>query len=192
MSRIEFHPATPERWSDMVRLFGANGACGGCWCMFQRLRGAAFTRGKGEPNRRALQRLVSQGKEPGLLASAGKDPIGWLALAPRAEYPRIEASRLFAGTGGGPDTWAVSCFFVARAHRRRGLGVRLLRAAIRHARERGARVLEGYPSEPRGATADAFVWTGLAESFRRAGFTEVAGPSPTRPLMRRVLRGPRG
>ena len=49
-ARIEFHAATPERWVDVESLFGPRGACAGCWCQWPRLRGADFSRGKGEPN----------------------------------------------------------------------------------------------------------------------------------------------
>ncbi len=159
--------------------------------MFPRQRGGAFSAGKGEPHRRALRALVTSGAEPGILAYAGAEPVGWLALAPREHYPRIGHSRLF-GEAAPPGTWSVVCFFIARANRGQGLSARLLEAAAAYARRRGARVLEGYPSEPRGRTADAFTWTGHVSSFLAAGFDEVARPSPTRPLMRRVLRPARG
>jgi GNAT superfamily N-acetyltransferase len=85
--------------------------------------------------------------------------------------------------------WSVSCLFVAKPYRRRGLSVRLLNAAADYARRRGGHIVEGYPVEPRqGDMPDPFVWTGLASAFRRAGFTEVARRSETRPIMRRELR----
>ena len=31
---LESHPATAERWNDLVALFGLKGALGGCWCMW--------------------------------------------------------------------------------------------------------------------------------------------------------------
>ena len=39
---IVIRPATREHWSDLAALFGARGACGGCWCMFWRQTGADF------------------------------------------------------------------------------------------------------------------------------------------------------
>jgi GNAT superfamily N-acetyltransferase len=189
---LAFHPLTPDRWPDLVRLFGTRGACAGCWCMWPRLRGGEFSRGQGDGNRRALHRIVKAGDPPGLLAYAGGEPVGWCALGPREAYGRIENSRTLARVDDRP-VWSVVCFFITRSHRKRGLTVRLLREAIRYARGRGARVLEGYPVEPRqGKTADVFAWTGLAASFRRAGFVEVARRSPTRPIMRHEIRGSRG
>jgi hypothetical protein len=54
----------------------------------------------------------------------------------------------------------------------------------------GGRLVEGYPTEPRGTRPPAlFIWTGLRATFERAGFREVARRSPTRPVMRRAVRG---
>jgi len=160
--------------------------------MWPRVSSGEFARGKGSGNRRAFRRLVRSGDPPGLLAYAGRDAVGWCALGPREAYRRIENSRTLARVDG-QRVWSVICFFVARPYRKRGMTVRLLREAVRYARKRGARILEGYPVEPRsGKTADAFAWTGLAAAFRAAGFVEVARRSPTRPIMRTYLAPARG
>src|SRR5204863_7697092 len=116
-----------------------------------------------------LRKIAGSGAEPGIIAYQGTTPVGWVALAPRAEYLRLEKSRTLAPVDERP-VWSVVCFFVARDQRRKGLTVRLLRAAARHAQARGATVLDGYPVAPlSGATAPAFAWTGLASAFRPAG-----------------------
>lgn len=74
---IRFRPLTPERWDDLVALFGPRGACAGCWCMWWRLPHAAWQRGKGAGNRRALRRVVATGPPPGILAYADGQPVGW-------------------------------------------------------------------------------------------------------------------
>ena len=85
--------------------------------------------------------------------------------------------------------WSVVCFFVARPYRRKGVTYQLLTAAIEHAREHGAKIIEGYPVEPKaGSTPDAFVFTGLASTFLKVGFVEVARRSETRPIMRFTVR----
>ena len=187
--RIEVKPVTPDRWNDLATLFGPRGACAGCWCMFYRRPRAEFSKGKGEGNRRALQSLVRRGEEPGLLAYADGEPVGWCSVAPREQFPSLERSRVLAPIDDKP-VWSVTCFFVARGWRRKGITVALLRAAALRAAERGARILEGYPIAPKkGAQAvDTFAWTGLAGGFEKAGFTEAARRSPTRPIMRRALR----
>ena len=182
-----FAAATPERWDDLARLFGPRGACAGCWDMWWRVPSAEFDRGKGAGNRQAFQALVASGAEPGVLAYVGEEPVGWLAIQPREAYPRLARSRSLRPVDDAP-VWSVTCFFVARAHRRGGLSVGMLRAGVEHAAARGATIVEGYPVDPRGGRLpDAFAWHGTRAAFERAGFVEVARPSATRAIMRYTL-----
>ncbi|GMV97276.1 MAG: hypothetical protein AMXMBFR83_16340 [Phycisphaerae bacterium] len=183
---LAFHPLTPERWADLERLFGQRGACGGCWCMFWRLARTEFQRRKGPGNRRALKALVESGRVPGILAYQGTEPVGWCAVAPRSEYPALSRSRVLKPVDDAP-VWSISCLFVDRRWRRRGISVALLEAAVEHVRRRGGTLVEGYPVEPRqNRMPDVFAWTGLSSAFRKAGFSECARRSPTRPIMRRT------
>ncbi|MFN0171629.1 MAG: GNAT family N-acetyltransferase [Bryobacteraceae bacterium] len=180
-------PATAERWPDLERLFGKRGACGGCWCMYWRRTRAEFNAGKGATNRRALMQLVESETPPGVVAYSGEEPVGWCAVAPRDTYPTLARSRILKPVDDAP-VWSVSCLFVARPFRRKGVSEILIRAAAELARQHGAALVEAYPVEPKAPMADAFVWTGLAPAFVRAGFTEVARRSPTRPILRLAVR----
>lgn len=186
----EFHPVTPERWEDLATLFGARGACAGCWCMWWRLAHAEFVRGQGARNRRALRALVRAGREPGILGYVDGIPAAWCAVAPRAELPRLARSRILAPVDDVP-VWSIVCFFVAKRFRGRGLTVPLIEAAAAYATAHGAGVVEAYPVDPRAPLPAAFAYTGVASAFARAGFVEVERRSPARPIMRRTLRGRR-
>jgi GNAT superfamily N-acetyltransferase len=188
---LTFRPLTPARWRDLEKLFGARGACGGCWCMWWRLRRTEWQKNRGAGNRRAFRRIVARGEAPGVLAYAGGAPVGWCAIAPRRAYPVLARSPILKPVDDAP-VWAITCLFVPRPYRRRGVSARLLDAAAAFARRRGARIVEGYPTEPRGAAIpDVHVFTGLRSAFDRAGFAEVARRSPTRPIMRRAVYGRR-
>jgi len=190
-ARLRFAPLSPATWSDFEQLFGERGACGGCWCMWWRLRRSEFDRQKGEGNRRAMEALVASGDQPGILAYLGEAPVGWCAVAPREAYPVLGRSRILKPVDETP-VWSIVCFFVAKQHRGQGVSVALLRAAVDHVRRSKGRVVEGYPVEPRqDAMPAAFAWTGLASAFRRAGFEECARRSATRPIMRYVLQAGR-
>ena len=185
-----FHPLTPERWNDFEVLFGPRGACGGCWCMWWRLKRSDFDRQKGDANRLALQQIVASGEVPGLLAynsSAGGPPVGWCSVAPREAFPALERSRILKRVDDQP-VWSVVCFFIAKTYRRQGLTVSLLCAAVEYARQQGARIVEGYPDDPKKGDIPApFAFTGLASAFLQAGFVEVLRRSETRPIMRYYL-----
>ncbi len=188
--RVEIHPLTARRWPDLEKLFGPRG-CAGCWCMWWRLPRAEFDAGKGEGNRRGLRRYVAAGHVPGLLAYQGGEPVGWIAVEPRAAFPRLERSRVLAPVDDRP-AWSITCFFVARGHRGKGLTRALVEGAARHARARGATLLEAYPVELSKRTVDAVVYHGAASTFRALGFAEVARRSPTRPVVRLWLGRRRG
>lgn len=183
--QLDFHPLTRDRWADFERLFGPRGACAGCWCTFWKLRGKAFDENTGEPARRMQQSIVASGVVPGLLAYTDNgEPVGWCAVEPRREYPRLAHSRVLAPVDDA-EVWSVTCFYVAKAYRRQGVTVALLRAATEHVRRQGGRIIEGYPVEPRQGNMPAvFAYTGMASAFRQAGFVEVARNSPTRPIFR--------
>jgi len=179
-----FLPLTAERWPDLETLFGRNGACAGCWDMYLRLRPGEWGRMQGEPNHQAFRQIVMSGTEPGIIAYAGNVPAGWCAVEPREAYPALARSRLLHPVDDEP-VWAITCFFVHRAFRRRGLITCLLREAVAWAQAHGARIIEGYPIDPGEKRISAGnAWRGTADLFRAAGFTEVARRAPDRPIMR--------
>ena len=180
---IAIHPLTPERWPDLEKLFGPRGACGGCWCMCWRLSSKAFRAASGEANRKAFAKIVKGGAVPGLLAYDGDEPVGWCAVAPRETYKRLETARTLKPIDDRP-VWSVSCFFIAKGHRRKGLTVKLLEAAKKHVKKQGGTLLEGYPSVPKGDAVDTFAWTGILGAFEKAGFEVAARPTNARAIVR--------
>lgn len=185
--KLTFAPLTKDRWRDLETLFGPRGACAGCWCMWWRLPRAEWNAAKGEGNRRALRALVEAGQVPGILAYDAGAPVGWVAVEPRERYPRFAASRTLKPVDDA-NVWSITCFFVSRSHRGRGLMGALVDAALRHVRASGGRLVEAYPVDSTAAMGDAFVYTGTAATFARHGFREIARRSRTRPIVRKPLR----
>ncbi|WP_067965138.1 GNAT family N-acetyltransferase [Nocardiopsis trehalosi] len=196
MTDVAIEPATPERWADLERLFGRTGAYGHCWCVFFRRRAKDYVASvscpppeRGAANRAELRRLTLDGAVPGLLAYEGAEPCGWVSVAPRGDYVRLARSRSLRPVDPDePGVWSVVCFWMPPRRRRKGLGGRLLDAAVDHARANGARVLEAYPVDTAGGRApSAEVYTGTVRMFRKAGFTCDPHPVSGRPIARLVL-----
>ena len=149
---------------------------------------SVFEKQKGSGNKRGLKRMVASGDRLGLIAYAGREPVGWCALGPRERYSVLERSRILSPVDD-QQVWSVVCFFVAKPFRRSGVTVALLAAAVQFAKRNRARILEGYPVEPKkDPMPAAFAWTGIAAAFRSAGFSEVLRRSETRPIMRYEIR----
>ena len=181
---LEIFPLTQKRWSDFETLFGERGACGGCWCMLWRLTRKEFERQKGEANRQAMKIIVESGNIPGILAYSQKQPVAWCSVAPRESFPALERSRILKKVDD-ESVWSISCFFIHKNYRKKGLSVQILNAAVDYVAKQGGKIVEGYPVEPKkDKTADVFAWTGLASFFKKSGFVECARRSDTRPIMR--------
>lgn len=154
--------------------------------MYWRLAHSQFEKQKGLKNKKAFRKIVESGANPGLIAYADGEPVGWCAVAPREAYFKLQGSRTLAKVDDQP-VWSVVCFYVVKGYRGRGITVPLLRSAVEYARKRGAKIVEGYPVAPKtDRMPDVFAWTGFETAFRNAGFKEVARRSPTRPIMRFV------
>ena len=186
LTTLSFRPLTPDLWTDFEHLFGPRGACGGCWCMFWKLRGKAYNENTGEPARQMQKSIVEAGTVPGLLAFDGNEPLGWIAVEPRSVYPKLAHSRILKPVDD-ENVWSVTCFFVAKQARRRGLTVELLKAAVDYVREQGGCIVEGYPVETKKNMPAPFIYTGTAAAFWKAGFVEVVRRSETRPIMRYTI-----
>ena len=185
---LDFCPLTPKRWSDLEKLFGKRGACGGCWCMWWRLKRSEFMKQRGEENRKAFKKIVESGEIPGILAYSNNEPVAWCSVAPREAFQALERSRVLKRVDD-KHVWSVVCFFVAKQFRHRGVTVILLKAVQDYVRCQGDNIVEGYPIEPKtDRTPDPFAYTGLVSAFRKAGFVEVIRRSKTRPIMRYVLK----
>src|ERR687891_534855 len=127
-TELSFKPIKRNLWTDFEELFGPNGACAGCWCMFWKLRGKEYEEAKGFETRQMHKSIVDSGVATGLLAYLHGDVVGWIAVEPREAYPRLAHSRTLKPVDDQP-VWSVTCFFVAKKFRRKGITVELLLAA---------------------------------------------------------------
>jgi GNAT superfamily N-acetyltransferase len=186
---LEFYPLTPDRWPDFERLFGAQGAYGGCWCMWWRSTRREFEQRGNEGNRRAMKALVESGQVPGLLAYHHGEAVGWCSIAPREQYGALERSPVLKRLDDAP-VWSLVCLFVARDYQGQGVAGALIRAAVEYVRGQGGTVVEAYPIEPKAERLPPVSsFMGLPAMFEQAGFVECARPSERRVVMRCYLRG---
>jgi GNAT superfamily N-acetyltransferase len=185
-SELSFKPLKRNLWTDFEELFGPNGACAGCWCMFWKLRGKAYEEARNSETRQMHKSIVDSGISTGLLAYLHGEVVGWIAVEPREAYPRLEHSRTLKAIDD-QRVWSVTCFFIAKKYRRKGITVELLKAAIEHVKKQGGRIVEGYPVDAEKNLPAPSIYTGTASAFEQAGFKEVARRTPTRPIFRFMI-----
>jgi GNAT superfamily N-acetyltransferase len=181
--KLAVHPLTPDLWPALEDLFRDSAVCSRCWCMYWRI-GAAYRRRPGRSNRAAFREVVKRGPPPGLLALEGDVAVGWCQLTPRDALPRLDRQWRLGRVDDLP-VWSLSCFYVRKSHRRRGVTSVLIAAALRAAKRAKAPALEAYPLD-RDLSPSA-TSTGVVSTFARAGFETVARHTRPRPIMRHDL-----
>jgi GNAT superfamily N-acetyltransferase len=194
---LEIKPLTPARLPALAALFEQGGDPKWCWCAYFRVRGMNWANSTPEGNRDFLEATVRRGanvgRAPGLVAFIDGEAVGWVALAPREEYERLEHSTVLARVDERP-VWSIVCFVVGRRSRGQGVAEALLAAAVDYAREHGATLLEAYPVDTDGQrVASANVFHGTLSMFERSGFhvverRQATKTSRARPIVRRAIR----
>jgi len=188
-------PANEASWDDLQTVFGPRGEAHRCQCQWFKTRAAEW---RALSTEERAERLRTQtecgypdaGTTTGLIAYLDEEPVGWCAIEPRTEYPRLLTSRIpWSGreeSKTDDSVWVVSCFLTRTGYRRQGVSTALAAAAVDFARERGARALEGYPIavQPGQEFSWGELYVGSRSMFTEAGFRQVSRPTERRVVMR--------
>ncbi|MDQ1546233.1 MAG: hypothetical protein QOH69_1137 [Actinomycetota bacterium] len=188
-------PVDEVSWADAETVFGTRGDPSTCWCQFFKVTNAEWKQLDRPTCSSRFRDQVQDARDdpsmpaPGLIAYEDGEPVGWVAVEPRTSYPTALRGKVITGgsTEAADDAsvWAVVCFVVRVGFRRRGVAGALLAAAVSHARDRGARVIEGYPVDvvDHQKMSSADLYHGTVTLFEGAGFGITARPTPGRALM---------
>lgn len=212
-------PANQVPWADLKAVFGERDS-GRCSCQRFKTRGWFWEQATDEQRAASLrdqancddpEATSTTGLVAYLLASDEDDgdasdasdasgaigggraaiPVGWVAVEPRTEYPRLLGlPTVWKGRPGedkqDDSVWSVTCFVVRKGYRKRGLTYALAAAAVEYAKANGARALEGYAmlTQPGREITWGELHVGARQVFAEAGFTEVSRPSVRRAVMR--------
>jgi GNAT superfamily N-acetyltransferase len=190
-------PANEVDCGDLQAVFGARGSAAFCQCQRYKLRPReAFRKFPVEERARRLREQTACGHPDsdttsGLVAYLDGEPVGWCAVEPRSAYEGLARNNRVPWEGRSEDksddsVWAVTCVFVRAGYRGRELAYELARAAVDHARGRGARALEAYPilTTPGQKISWDEIHVGTPGIFAAAGLAEINRPTKRRTVMR--------
>jgi GNAT superfamily N-acetyltransferase len=209
VSGVSILPVTPDRFDDVVELFGTRGDPAWCWCQYFVTSGSSYER-SARNNKRQLRDQVQSATRPiGLIAYAAEPasrradgpsgagstvPVGWVRVGPRPSFVRVTGNRALRALAqtehddlADESVWAVTCFVVKVGWRRRGIAADLLGAAVELARESGASAVVGHPVDVAARSTrvgGSELYHGAASTFAAAGFQVVGRTGATRPVMR--------
>jgi GNAT superfamily N-acetyltransferase len=134
--------------------------------------------------------LVREGKAHAALVFDGEVAVAWCRFGSPEELPRIYHRKEYdAGLVEAPD-YRITCFFVDRNHRRRGVAAVALDGALDLIAQAGGGVVEGYPQDTQGKrTSGSFLYNGTRSLFEQAGFGYDRAKGKNHCVMRRTVAG---
>jgi len=187
ISNIKLQLLTKDNWNLFEELMGEKGGCGGCWCMLFRLSSKDFIYNKYEGNKKLMHGIVAAGGPTGMMAIYGNKAVGWIALAPREDYIKIEKSRTLKRIDD-KQVWSITCLFIKKEFRRMGLSQIMIRGVVEYAKKHNIQALEAYPVIPYpGKMPDAFLWVGVLSAFTSNEFTIVQQNGKSKTIVRKLI-----
>ena len=183
----------PSTWPDFERLLSKQGSC---WCMWyhrpysreQEMKKYRVTKSElPSHNKKRKKELVAQGRSHGIIVYSDSRPVGWCQYGPKDELPQIDRGRFYRKLDLKDDgrLWRVTCFFVDKGYRRRGVAPVALQAALASIRKKGGGIVEAYPRASKHG-GSVSLWFGTVGMFKREGFKPVS-PLGGSVLMRKAI-----
>ncbi|TMI28296.1 GNAT family N-acetyltransferase [Candidatus Bathyarchaeota archaeon] len=185
----ELSPRTLADFEDLAAQQGY------CWCMYyQRPRPVGRNLSNVErkaKNRRDKAALVRASRSHAILVYDGEKTVGWCQYGVKDELPRIDAGRNYRKVAPPVEAeklWRITCFFVDKDYRGKGVAKLALKAALDSIKKQGGGVVEAYPvvSEKMAAVAE-WRWFGTPSMFRGEHFRTVAPLGSSGVLMRKTI-----
>jgi GNAT superfamily N-acetyltransferase len=184
MAGFSVKPLDETTWPHFARLVERHdGVWGGCWCMSFHARGAGAAQNRSEKEAR-----VREGRAHAALVYDGTNCVGWCQFGPTEELPRIKHQRAYReGLTELPD-WRITCFFVDKAYRGKGVASAALDGALQEIARLGGGTVESYPEDVEGrTTASAFLHNATVAMFERQGFERARQLGKHRWLVTKVV-----
>lgn len=170
MSDFLVRPLDPVTWPDFAALVERNkGVWGGCWCMG--FHPEAFSPDGPVGNRARKQERVTSGKAHAALVYDGDTAVGWCQFGSPEELSRIKHRKEYESTAPSPPDWRITCFFVDKGTRHRGVAATALRGALELIASSGGGLVESYPEDAAGRkVSGSFLHNATLSLFEAEGF----------------------
>jgi ribosomal protein S18 acetylase RimI-like enzyme len=162
-------PLSTETWpafADLVERH--NGVWGGCWCIGFHPEGGV----RGTDHRAMKERRVRDGEAHAALVFDGKACVGWCQFGSPEELPRIKFGRAYNELAGDPPDWRITCFFVDKSYRHKGVAAAALKGALAEIARLGGGTVESSPEDVEGRkVSNSFLYNATLAMFEQQGFT---------------------
>ncbi len=161
-----------QTWPAFAALVARhNEVWGGCWCMEFHEDGKL----RDSLRRDRKERRVGDGTSHASLVFDGPRCVGWCQFGSPEELPRIKHKRAYELVVENRPEWRITCFFVDKEYRSKGVASMALAGALELIAAKGGGVVESYPEDVDGRTVStSFLYNSRLSMFERQGFQRAA------------------
>lgn len=186
MSEYVVKALSPETWDAFARLAERhNGVFGGCWCTWFHTVYSEKTFDAAD-NRALKQRLVNEGRAHAALVFDGDEAVAWAEYGSPDELPNIYHRKEYEAELDRLPDYRITCLFVDKKYRRKGLTLVALRGALDLIAEAGGGVVEGYPHDTGGKKVSV-LYNSTRTVFEQAGFSYLRPKGKSNCVMRATV-----
>lgn len=171
---IKIKPVDETNWADFETLFQSKGGPGYCWCMVWRMTKDELKHNNSTCRKEFIKQRVWSNTPIGLLGYVGNEAVAWCSIAPRETHQRL------GGDESIENVWSISCFYIKKEFRKKGLTEFLVENAKKYTRKNGAKYIEAYPVE---TDSPSYRFMGFIKTFEKAGFNFVKKAGTRRHVM---------
>ncbi len=187
MSDYVVKPLDAGTWDAFARLVERhNGVFGGCWCTWFHTFHAekTFT---ADGNRALKERLVAEQRAHAALVFDGDEAIAWAQYGPPDELPNIHHRKEYEQTLDQLPDYRITCIFVDKKYRRRGVTAVALRGAVDLIAHAGGGTVEGYPHDTTEGKKMSVLYNSTRALYEREGFSYVRPKGLRNCVMRKAV-----
>jgi GNAT superfamily N-acetyltransferase len=111
-----------------------------------------------------------EGRAHAALVYDGAQCVGWCQFGPTEELPRIKHRKAYNANLHQLPEWRITCFFVGRTHRHRGVANAALAGALDQIARLGGGLVELPGGDRRPDVSRSFLHNATVAFFKRHGF----------------------